>query len=132
MLERAAKLCEITEIDAPESSVTMPSDQCVESESLATLTRSLCKGSESSTTPTANKRDMLCVNVVLFDCYFPEFGCGVDGLKTGPTKASLCASDILVTSTSLKLPMSGTGAIAGGAETSAELPLVPPPSVTAS
>ena len=131
MLERDAKLREITEIDAPESSVTIPSAQCVESELLATLTRSLCKGSESSTTPTANKRDMLCV-VVVFDCYFPEFGCGVDGLKTGPTKASLCASDILVTSTNLKLPMSGTGAIAGGAEASAELPLVPLPPATAS
>ena len=61
MLERDAKLREITEIDAPESSVIIPSAQCVESELLMTLTRSLCKGSESNTTPTANKRDMLCV-----------------------------------------------------------------------
>ena len=131
MLERAAKLREITDIDAPESSVTMPSDQCVESESPATLTSSLCKGSLSSTTPTDNKRDILCVSVAP-DCYFPEFGCGVDGLTTGPTKAFLCSSDMLVTSTSLKLPMSGTGAITGGAETSAELPPVPPPPATAS
>ena len=133
MLERPAKLREITDTEAPLSRVTIPSAQCVGSESPVTLTRSLCRGSLSMIMPTDRTQDTLCVSVTLTsDCYFPEFGCGVDGLTTGPTKAFLCSSDILVTSTSLKLLMSGTVAMAGGVGFAAEVLPVPLPAATTS
>ena len=133
MLEIPAKFREITDTEAPLSKVTIPSAQCVGSESPATLTRSPCRGSLSMATPTDRTQDTFCVSVALTsDCYFPEFGCGVDGLTTGPTKAFLCSSDILVTSTSLKCLISGTVAMTVGVGFAAEVPPVPPPAAITS
>ena len=85
------------------------------------------------TTPTDRTHVTLCISVALTsDSYFPEFGCGVDGLTTGPTKAFLCSSDMLVTSTSLKSLMSGTVEMAGGVAFAAKVPSPLPPAATTS